>query len=215
MRVVGLTRIALDEYPREAVREAVVNAIAHRDYEDSTRQILVRLFADKLEVSSPGGLMKPLTLSKLRTGNYKPCSRNPVLGQFLNHLELMEQRGSGIGRIQAAMLNHGLDKPLYEMFDGYFQVTLNGPGDNLDRLRVPASASPGIPPAIEAELTERHKSILERAVTEGHVETGWVLASLNVSKITAVRDLKRLCELGLLVVAGKGRGARYVPRTLE
>ncbi len=82
MRVVGLTRIALDDYPREAVRECIVNAIAHRNYEDSARQILVKLFSDRLEILSPGAPMKPLTLAKIRKGNCSPCSRNPVLGQY-------------------------------------------------------------------------------------------------------------------------------------
>jgi len=88
MRVAGLQRIALDEYPKEAVREVVVNAIAHRDYEDASRQILVKLFADRLDVLSPGALMRPLTIAKLRRGNCQPCSRNPVLGQYLNHLRV-------------------------------------------------------------------------------------------------------------------------------
>jgi ATP-dependent DNA helicase RecG len=215
MRVVGLSRIALDEYPREAVREVVVNAIAHRNYEDSARQILVKLFADRLEVFSPGALMRPLTLAKLRKGNCQPCSRNPVLGQYLNHLRLMDQRGSGIGRMKAAMLNHGLDEPQYDLVDGYFRVTLKGPGVDLAQLRIPASVSPGISPAIEAKLTDRQKAILEQAVAEGHVTTGWVLSALKVSKITAVRDLKGLCDLGLLVLVGKGRGVRYVPGTAE
>lgn len=211
MRVVGLSRIALDEYPREAVREVVVNAIAHRNYEDAARQILVKLFTDRLEVFSPGTLMRPLTLAKVRKGNCQPCSRNPVLGQYLNHLRLMDQRGSGIGRMKSAMLNHGLDEPQYDLVDGYFRVTLKGPGDDLARLCIPASASPGISPAIEEKLTNRQKAILGQAVAEGYVTTGWVLSTLKMSKITAVRDLKGLCDLELLVLVGKGRGVRYVP----
>ncbi len=211
MRVVGLSRIALDEYPREAVREVVVNAIAHRNYEDSARQILVKLFADRLEVFSPGALMRPLTLAKLRKGNCQPCSRNPVLGQYLNHLRLMDQRGSGIGRMKSAMLNHGLDEPQYDLVDGYFRVTLKGPGDDLSRLRVPQGTAKGIPPAVEEQLNKRQRLILEQVVADGQVTTGWVTAHLSVAKATAVHDLNRLCELGLLAKEGKGRGVRYVP----
>ena len=211
MRVVGLSRIALDEYPREAVREVVVNAIAHRNYEDSARQILVKLFADRLEVFSPGALMRPLTLAKLRKGNCQPCSRNPVLGQYLNHLRLMDQRGSGIGRMKSAMLNHGLDEPQYDLVDGYFRVTLKGPGDDLSRLRVPQGTAKGIPPAVEEKLNKRQRLILEQVVADGQVTTGWVTAHLSVAKATAVHDLNRLCELGLLAKEGKGRGVRYVP----
>ena len=212
MRVVGLNRVALDEYPEEAVREAVVNAVAHRNYEDGTRQILVKLFSDRLEILSPGEPLKPLTVAKIKRGNCQPCSRNPILGQYLNHLRLMDQRGSGIGRMKAAMLDHGLDEPVYDLTQGYFRVTLKGPGDDLSRLRVPEGVSAGIPPALADQLTERQILILEQAVKEGKVTTNWVVSNLDVSKVTAVRDLKGLCDLGLLEVMGKGRGAHYVPK---
>lgn len=213
MRVNGLIRISLDEYPEEAVREAVVNAIAHRNYEDSSRQILVKLFADRLEILSPGAPMKPLTVAKIRKGNCLPCSRNPILGQYLNHLRLMDQRGSGIGRMKEAMLNHGLDMPEYDLIEGYFRVTLKGPGDDLDRLRSPSDEVAGIPPAVADQLSKRQVAILEQAVSEGKVTTGWVVSALNVVKDTAVRDLKGLCDLGLLNKQGKGRGVHYVPAT--
>lgn len=213
MRVVGLTRIALDEYPREAVRECVVNAIAHRNYEDSARQILVKLFSDRLEILSPGVPMKPLTVAKIRKGNCPPCSRNPVLGQYLNHLRLMDQRGSGIGRMKTAMLNHGLNAPEYDLNEGYFRVTLKGPGDKLDCLRVPAGASAGLPPAIFEQLSKRQMTILEQAAKEGRVTAGWVISKLNVAKDTAVRDLNGLCDVGLLSKQGRGRGIHYVPLT--
>ncbi len=211
MRVAGLTRVSLDEYPHEAVREAVVNAVAHRNYEDGARQILIKLFADRLEILSPGEPMKPLTLAKIKRGNCQPCSRNPVLGQYLNHLRFMDQRGSGIERMKAAMLDHGLDAPDYDMIDGYFRVSLKGPGDDLDRLRIPAATPSGIPPAVEEQLNDRQRNILEYVAVNGSITTGIVISNLNVSKITAVRDLKGLCELGILNLKGKGRGAHYIP----
>lgn len=212
MRVVGLNRIALDEYPEEAVREAVVNAVAHRNYEDSARQILVKLFFDRLEILSPGEPLKPLTVKKIRKGNCQPCSRNPVIGQYLNHLRLMEQRGSGIRRMKSAMLNHGLEEPAYDLTSGYFRVTLVGPENDLDRLRVPSDAPAGIPPAVIEQLSKRQNRIMEYVVENGRVTTGWVVSTLDVSKATAVRDLKSLCELGILEISGKGRGAHYVPQ---
>jgi ATP-dependent DNA helicase RecG len=214
MRVVGLNRIALDEYPEEAVREAVVNAIAHRNYEDGARQILVKLFSDRLEVLSPGEPLKPLTVAKIKRGNCQPCSRNPILGQYLNHLRLMDQRGSGIGRMKTAMLNLGLDAPAYDLVDGYFRVTLKGPGDDLDQLRVPAGVGTGIPPAVEEQLTERQKQIMSYAVENGTVTTSWAVSSLGISKITAVRDLKALCDMRMLKTMGQGRNVHYVPEQM-
>jgi predicted HTH transcriptional regulator len=82
-----------------------------------------------------------------------PCSRNPVIAQCLSYFHRIEERGSGFRRMREQMLNHGLDQPLLGTDTGYFQVTFAGPGENLDRIRVPASA-PGalVTPAIEAQL---------------------------------------------------------------
>ncbi|MFZ2658491.1 MAG: ATP-binding protein [Victivallales bacterium] len=213
MRVVGLNRVSLDEYPQEAVREAIVNAIAHRNYEDSARHIIIKLFSDRLEILSPGILMRPLTLQKINKGNYLPCSRNPVLGQYLNHLRLMEQRGSGMGRMKKAMLDHGLDVPLYDEFEGYFKVMLKGPGDNLDRLRLPENRNSSISPSIENQLNERQKKILEKAVKDGKVTARWAMSELSIAKDTAVRDFNSLCGLALLIKKGRGRNVSYVPST--
>lgn len=210
MRVVGLTRIALDEYPREAVRECIVNAIAHRNYEDSARQILVKLFSDRLEILSPGAPMKPLTVAKIRKGNCPPCSRNPVLGQYLNHLRLMDQRGSGIGRMKTAMLNHGLSAPEYALNEGYFLVTLKGPGDDLDRLRLPAGASAGLPPAVEEQLNARQKAALQEVLMSGSVSSGWLVKAKGITYDTANRDLAGLADLNILVRQGKGRSTKYI-----
>lgn len=210
MRVVGLSRVSMDEYPQEAVREAIVNAIAHRNYEDSARHIIVKLFSDRLEILSPGTLMKPLTLQKINKGNYLPCSRNPVLGQYLNHLRLMEQRGSGMGRMKKAMLDHGLDAPHYEEIDGYFKVTLKGPGNNLNRLRLPRETDHVFPLSIENQLNDRQKKILTQILKEGSVTSGWCRKNLPVVYDTIRRDLIALKNLNIIQVQGLGRTARYV-----
>jgi ATP-dependent DNA helicase RecG len=123
----------------------------------------------------------------------------------------MEQRGSGIGRMKAAMLNHGLSAPAFDLIDGYLRVIFKGPGDNLDCLRLPPENSSGIPPAIFEQLSKRQIKILEQAVKEGRVTTGWATSALKVAKDTAVRDLNGLCDLGLLNKQGRGRGVHYVP----
>src|SRR5208283_281420 len=85
MRIVGLNRVRLDEYSVDALREALVNAVAHRQYEDAGRKILLEVFAARVVLSSPGLPPKPITLSSLRKGKYRPCSRNPVLAQCLSY----------------------------------------------------------------------------------------------------------------------------------
>ena len=210
IRVVGIRRVRLDEYPQEVIREAIVNAIAHRDYEDSARPIYVKVLSDRVEILSPGNLMRPLTIAKLIKGNFEPCSRNPTLAQYLGHLGLMEQRGSGIRRMRQAMLDHGLDTPMYTFRDGYFTIVFRGPGHNLDRLRCPEQA-PAIAPSVREKLTDKHLAVLAEAARNGMVTRGWCLDHLRVGHDSASRLLRELVELGLLAQHGAGRNTRYEP----
>ena len=205
-----MNNIALDEYPRKAIREALVNAFAHRDYADTARKVRLEVFRDKVVVSSPGYPPKPLTLAKLRQGRYDSCRRNPVLAECLAALGMMEQRGTGFERIRAAMLDHGLDAHQLEQRDGYFKVILPGPDGHYERLRVPADARGFVPPSVEAALNERQKRIIIQAQTEGRVSTAWVLEHLGVVRDTARRDFDQLVTMGLLEREGRGRGVHYV-----
>jgi predicted HTH transcriptional regulator len=212
----GIRRVILDEYPEKAVREAIVNGLAHRNYEDGSRHIMVEVFHDRIEISSPGYPPKPLTIAKLLKGKYRPCSRNPVIAQSLALLGLMEQRGSGMARMRAAMLDHGLDTPLIEMHDGYFKVTLPGPADDLKRIRVPANAGDGVvPPSLEEKLTDRQKKIVQQVLKEGFITTGWCRDNLHVVYDTAQRDLAELVRIDILVRTGSGRSTRFIQKKRE
>lgn len=208
-RVVGINNVRLDEYPVRTLREALVNAVAHRNYEDAARKIAVRVFCDRVEIASPGYPPRPLTLAKLRKGNYRAASRNPLITQTLATLQLMEQRGSGFARMRDAMLDHGLDEPGYAEQDGYFVVTLRGPKGNFERLRVPADAARLVAPAVEALLNARQKKILVRVQKTGVVTSGWCREAFGVTYNTAYRDLSDLVQRGLLVQVGEGRATRY------
>jgi ATP-dependent DNA helicase RecG len=214
-RVVGINNITLDEYPQRALREALVNAVAHRNYEDASRKIAVQIFSDRIVVASPGYPPSPLTLAKLRRGNYRPCSRNSVIAQALATLNLMEQRGSGFARMRDAMLNHGLDAPLYAQQDGYFVVTFQGPNENYERLKLPDDAVGFITPAVEAQLNERQKKIMVQVQREGTVTSGWCRKTFDVTYDTANRDLLDLVERKLLIKAGKGRATHFRVRHSE
>lgn len=209
-RVVGLNNVRLDEYPVAALREALINAGAHRNYDDAARKIFVRVFHDRVEISSPGYPPKPLTLAKLRKGGYRPCSRNPLIAQTLATLGVMEQRGSGFVRMRDAMVNHGLDAPTIDQQDGFFVVTLPGPAGDYDRITAPATVAGPVTPAIEAQLNERQKRIMARVLSAGTVTRGWCVSEFDIANDTAGRDLKTLTELGLLEAQGRGRAVRYV-----
>lgn len=208
LRVVGTKRIEVAEYPLEAIREAVVNALAHRDYEDATRHVVLEVFNDRIVISSPGGPPGDSSMSLISRGTAKSRTRNPLLAQGLRFLDLMEERGTGILRMKASMLEHGLETPMLNLDDGYFVVTLPGAGDDLERVRVPHGANNN---SVLSQLTERQRQIAEQAIKDGAVSTSWCTENLGITRDTAVRELGHMCNLGILKKDGVGRGTKYVP----
>jgi ATP-dependent DNA helicase RecG len=209
-RVVGINNIALDEYPQRALREALVNAVAHRNYEDASRKIAVQVFSDRIVVASPGYPPSPLTLAKLRRGNYRPCSRNSVIAQALATMNLMEQRGSGFARMRDTMLNHGLDAPLYGQQDGFFVVTFHGPNGNYERLKLPEGATGFITPAIEAQLSARQRKMVSIMVRGESLTSKACQRKFKVSAPVVFEDFQTLLRLGIAERIGAGRATRYI-----
>lgn len=209
-RIIGIHNVELNEYPEKAVREALVNAFAHRDYEDTSRKIQLNLFPDRLVVASPGYPPKPVTLAKLRKGDYESCRRNPIIAECLAAFSMMEQRGTGFERMRTAMLDHGLETPSLDQKDGYFRITLHGPAGDFDRIRISDFAPTTAPPSIESQLNERQKAIIVQVHREGFVTNNWCREHLKVVSDTAHRDLRGLVDLKILERTGKGRATRYV-----
>ena len=108
--------------PPAAVREAVINAVAHADYSQRGAPIRVSIFDDRLEVESPGLLPFGLTIEDLPHGVSK--LRNRVIGRVFHALGLIEQWGSGIQRMTAACREAGLETPLFEEIATRFRVTI-------------------------------------------------------------------------------------------
>jgi ATP-dependent DNA helicase RecG len=209
MRIVGLNRVRLDEYPVNALREALVNAVAHRQYEDAGRKIILEVFTDRVVLSSPGLPPKPITIASLRKGKYRPCSRNPILAQCLSYFHRIEERGSGFRRMRDQMLDHGLAPPLLGTDMGYFQVTFEGPGENMDRLIVPEKRLL-VTPSVEAQLTERQREMMRLLVQGEDLTSRKCEEMFGVTRDTANRDFRVLMDIGLAIKEGKGRSTRYI-----
>ena len=111
------------ELPEEAIREAVVNALAHRDYR-STANVQVYLFTDRLEIVSPGGLPAGMTEADL---GIKSIPRNPLLFGILHRMEAVEKIGSGIRRIRNLCREHGVAEALIEVSESWVSTTFPRP----------------------------------------------------------------------------------------
>ena len=108
------------EIPETVFKEAIVNALAHRDYYDKGAKTLVELFDDRVEISNPGGLVSAIPLADF---GKKSHSRNPLIFGLFARMHLVEQVGSGINRMNDLMKTAGLTNPVYNT-DGMFTVIL-------------------------------------------------------------------------------------------
>lgn len=210
-RVVGLKRLNMPEYPEVALREALVNALAHRDYEDASQRVFVEVFYDRIVITNPGRPAGRPSLKRLEEGKARSRSRNPLISQGLVFLKRMEERGTGIRRMRRAMLDYGLETPHVQVEDDSFVLTLPGPGENLERIKAPAAEAESLPTSVADELNKRQRAVLELAIANGSVTNSQVQDQFNVVQDTALRDLTILCKLKLLLKQGKGRSTHYVP----
>lgn len=126
-------RIDVPQYPMDAVREAILNALVHRDYSFHTEGMPIQLimYTNRMEIHNPGGLYGRFTIDQL--GNAQPDTRNPVLVTAMETLGKTENRYSGIPTIRHAMESRGLAAPVFSDRRGTFSVTLyNGKALPLD-----------------------------------------------------------------------------------
>ncbi|MFZ4099927.1 MAG: ATP-binding protein [Chlamydiia bacterium] len=121
-RIGRMYRKDIPEYPKEALREALINAIVHADYSMKGCHIQVAIFDDRIEFLSPGGLPFGQTMEKALAGFSR--LRNRVLGRAFRELRLIEQWGSGLQRILSLCRKRGLKAPDIAEFDQHFRVTL-------------------------------------------------------------------------------------------
>lgn len=122
-------RVDKTEYPMTAVREAVLNALIHRDYSIHTEgmPIQIVMYRDRMEIVNPGGLYGRLRVDQL--GKVQPDTRNPVLAVAMENLKKTENRYSGIHTIYREMQEAGLPAPVFEDIHGSFSVKLYNAAD--------------------------------------------------------------------------------------
>jgi len=157
---IGQTQTAraqeIDEYPSEAVREAITTACCHRDYLERV-PIQLKIYDDRLVIGNPGGLLPGLDVAHLE-GKHQP--RNPLLADWLHALGYVERFGIGIIRMREAMERAGLPAPVFRSTPDWFEVTLLGPGQSFMRAEAveEATSSPDVvsSPPSETGLRASH-----------------------------------------------------------
>jgi ATP-dependent DNA helicase RecG len=192
----------MPEYPEFAWQEAIVNAFAHRDYEDQAREIEVWFFEDRMEVKSPGDLVPPVTLDLLRSRTPVHASRNPLIVRLLVEAGLMREEGEGIARMFEEMEASYLNGPEFTLEASTFTVTLKNE---------PIFA--GVDAEWHAMIRRLPLSMAQRRVLVAHPDglTNEDYRRLNgVDRDEAYREIQEMVALGFVLPAkAPGRGAVY------
>ncbi|MCB9449866.1 MAG: putative DNA binding domain-containing protein [Anaerolineaceae bacterium] len=199
------------EYPMEAARELVVNAVAHRDYQISGDGIRLFIFSDRMEVISPGKLPGPVTIANIKDERF---SRNPAIVQVLSDMRFIERLGYGVDRVIDLMAQQQLRAPEFEETGGGFRVVLH------NQAVQPEEPKP-VAPAIQfrgeyegMEINPRQETALVFLHTEGNNSriTNSDLQQLHpdVHPETIRRDLADLVTKSILKKIGQKRGSYYV-----
>ncbi len=195
--VKGLQRIEIWEYPLEALREIVINALIHRDY-TYPADIQIRLYDNRLEVWNPGELLSPLTPEDLYVV-HNSIPRNPLIAQIFYFAGMVERWGTGTIRVVQLCKEQGLPKPLFENWQGGLLVTLNKDLYSTDQL-------------YKIGLNERQIKAVLYVKENGSITNQIYREINNVSDETARLDLKFLVSIGLFTIRGKGKKTIYVLR---
>lgn len=129
------------EYPMKAVREAILNALVHRDYSIHTENVPIRIemYRDRMEIISSGGLYGKISIDSL--GKVRPETRNAVLANILELLSITENRYSGIPTILTEFKNAGLPKPEFSVYHGEFKVVFKNCA-NMEKSKTTRSITP-------------------------------------------------------------------------
>jgi ATP-dependent DNA helicase RecG len=201
----GLLTRDIPEYPRPAVREALLNAVAHRDYSGYMRgsQVQVKLFADRLEISSPGGLFGDVTLETLEE---KQSTRNQRLMQMMEDHRLVDNRGTGIDGMISEMRDAHLEPPRFSDDRSYFRVTfyrhtLLLSGEGVSWLNSVAASLP---------ISDRQRLALLYLRHNARMTNSDYRRLHRVDSRLAGRELQELVTLGAVDMRGVRGGAHYV-----
>lgn len=185
------------EYPPKAIREALVNAIAHRDYQSSSK-VQVRIFDDRMEFWNPGRLPEGWTVETLKQ-KHESKPYNPLIARAFFWIKYIEEVGTGTNKIIQWCKEWGLPEPDFEYTGTSLVVTLRKSKLTEEYLE-------------SLDLSDKEKGIVNHIKIHKKVTSGEIQRMFNVSRDTANRYLKRLIDSRIVERQGVGKAIYYILR---
>ena len=196
--ITGVVRIDKQDYPEEAIREALLNALVHRDYSFSG-SIIINVNESKMEFISLGGLLPGLSPDDIRIGVSQP--RNKKLAEVFHRLRLIESYGTGIRRIFK----------LYESFPAQPSIEVTA---NAFKIVLPNMNSSNVKETVNTTLaiTPQMQTVLDFIEENGQITDSEVQELLEIKNTRAYTLMKQMEKDGLIVIVGRGSSKKYMKK---
>jgi len=188
------------DLPFEMIREAVVNALIHRDYDILGQKCQLLVNADTIIIKSPGGPISPITLEQMQSFSAPTKSRNPVLHYVFARMGMAEEQGYGLTSLKKHAEKLGLPLPSYSMEGDSLVLTI---------YRSKAAATSALGKEIVESLSKTERAGWEWVATKETTSSSEYASAMEVPNRTALNHLKRFSDLGLLEKTGSGPTTRY------
>ena len=189
----GVLRTDKKDYPEEAIREALLNALVHRDYSFSG-SIIINVNDSKMEFISLGGLLPGLSTDDIRIGISQP--RNKKLAEVFHRLRLIESYGTGIRRI-FKLYENCPSQPVIEATANAFKIVLPNMNESSPELAI-------------KPITSQMKKVLEYIAENGQATDAELEKLLDIKKTRVYNLTREMSELNLIQIDGRGRNKKYL-----
>lgn len=186
-KISGIERKIVELIPENAYREAIANALLHRDWSINAH-IRVALYQDRIEIKSPGSLPQGLTAEEYENGEIS-CLRNPILGNVFFRMKYIEMFGTGVTRIKHAYANARI-KPKFTITDHVISVVLPVISDTYN-------------------VTEAEDNVIRALENGKQLSSSEIAKASGYTKTKTLRLLDALKEKGYVKMSGNGRGTKY------
>ena len=182
------------EIPETVFKEAIINALAHRDYYDKGARITIEVFNDRVEISNPGGLISGIPKNEF---GKRSLSRNPLIFGLFERIRMVEQVGSGIGRMRDLMIEADLTEPEFNT-EGMFTVTVRRPFD----------FNKWVDKWVD-NLTDNRVNIIKAIHENSKVSKRELEDKVGLSATAIDNNLDALKDLGLIERVGSAKGGHW------
>lgn len=204
-KITELQRIDTYEISMIAIREAIVNAVVHRDYSIQGTPIYFAIFDNRIEITSPGSLPNSIELTSLENGRSE--IRNKSIARLFKEIQFIEQWGTGIKRIISECKNNGLEKPLFEELANSFKITIHK--------KIESNTITKVDTKNRSVNVNNMQNIIDYLTTHPTITSKVVRENFDLKETASINILRKMCDEHILLPVGNGKNRHYILNKID